>query len=60
MYLIYKYSIFLTYIYMRVCVCVCVCIYKIINIHSTHIFCKQKLLFWMRLIVSQHYYIIIF
>ncbi len=35
-------------------VCVCIYIYiHIINVHSTvhtHILCKQKLLFWMRLI----------
>ncbi len=35
---------------------VCLYIY-IINIHSTHtyILYRQKLLFWMRLIVAQHY-----
>ncbi len=30
----------------------CVCVYMhIINRHSTHVLCKQKLLCWMRLIV---------
>jgi len=33
---------------------VCIYIYKII----THILCKHKLLFWMRLIVSQPYFIL--
>ncbi len=29
-------------------------IYIYINIHSTHILCKQKLVFWMRLIAINH------
>ncbi len=40
---------------------VCLYIY-IINIHSTHsyILCKQKLLFWMRLITINHLTALIF
>ncbi len=34
--------------------CVCIFIY-IINRLRTHILCKEKLFFWMRLIVWQHY-----
>ncbi len=34
-------------------VCVCIYIY-IINKHSTHILCKQKLLFWIQLIAINH------
>ncbi len=41
----YKHNIFFLNIYMHMCV---------FTAH-THILCKQKPLFWMRLIVWQHY-----
>jgi len=42
--------IFLKYIH----ACVGIYIYKLITVYTlhTHILCKQKLLFWMRLIVA--------
>jgi len=46
-------QIFLKYIHDA---CMCIYIYKII-IHTTHILCKLKLLFWMQLIVYIYIYI---
>jgi len=40
-------KIFLKYIQ----ACVCIYIYKILYTVHPHILCKQKLLFWMRLII---------
>jgi len=44
------------YIYMHVCFY----IYKKLYTVHTHILCKHKLLFWMQVIIAQHYYIYIF
>ncbi len=53
-YLIYEHSIFFLYIYIYIYTCMCLYLY--IHNKYTHILCKQKLLFWMRFIVWQHYY----
>ncbi len=47
-YLKYKHNIFFLNIYIHACMCIYI---YIINIHCIHTLCKEKLLFWMRLII---------
>ncbi len=41
--------------YIYIYTTICVFLYLHINIHSTHILCKHKLLFWMQLIMINRF-----